>query len=491
MRSGTEHPAGGEGLLGCPLFLFDRETVGELEPMLRDLRGGGYTPLSLRELFRCRRGLRPWPARPCALLLREVPLAEVQGLLPLLMRWETPVSLFSRAPYESASEWLQCYGEASAHVLPEGKDFHIAAFCERLDAQTLGFLREKRIWMAVTTAEDLAEPLPGGVDLLYALPVQRENRLPELLARWHRALTAEQVPQALGMRLEEPRARSVFLPLEPHPPVTGLPLAAYLSILGDTPEHLSQVIATTDWNPVFDPSDGSYRLCPAWEALSEEPLQAATAEELLGSLEEGSYLLFPSVGLLVFGYDGERDAFLGMTASLSGGYERADFRPQTLEVYCAEGKLTRLTPHRELLPVPRAEAEEAQEDLPGNGGVLHGWSASVAFANWVDRSGRVPAASLRAFLEERMLHAMRLRNLCRQENLYMEPADKYLALLEKEGSSVLRGLQGQETDAPLGSGTLLHRLLSAEGICRRACAEGLVRMQALRAFQAEKNSKKQ
>lgn len=514
MRGGMERPDGGDIRLRCPLFLFDRETAGELENLLRDLRGGGYTPLSLRELFRCRRGLRAWPPRPCAILLREVPFAVLQDLLPLLDRWETPVGVFCRAPYgirESealcASRWMRFYGEADAgddlaSLLPDGRDLHIAAFCEGMDARTAEFLREKCIWMAVTAALP-AGGVPGGVDLLYALSVRRGNRLPELLARWYQALTEKE--REVGVRLEEPGSpagRRISLPLAAYPPATALPVAAYLSILGNTPE----VQAVIDWNPVFDPCDGSYCLCPSGEALAEQPLTEAAPEELLQTLEVGSYLLlrsraFPLGGLLLFGYDGERDVFLGMAAQPSGEYERADFRPNTLGTDYEDRSVIRLTPNRSRLSLPRsaakAWADAVTEDPPAGDGLLHGWRASVAFVNRVCGGGEVSAASLRAFLEERLFNASRLRYLCERENLYAEPTERYLSLLETEGKPALQALQGRaaahcwkqgETALP-GLGVLFRRMLNTEETCRRKLSEGLDRMQALRAFQAEKTAK--
>lgn len=372
MRSGMEFLGSEDVRLGCPLFLLERETVGELEPLLRDLRGGGYTSLSLRELFRCRRGLRSWPPRPCAVLLRGIPFDALRETLPLLAQWETPVNLFCTEPYGEReaellrdSAWLQCYGDA------EGKDFHVAAFCERMDARTAALLREKRIWMAVTASLQ-AGSAPGGVDLLYALPVERGNRLPELLARWHRAMTGQ--TEEAGLRLEEPKELR--------------------------------------WDSAYDPSDGSYRL--TFEPMAD-PLSQSEA---------------------------------------------------------------------------KAWADEAGEEHPAGDGVLHGWSASVALANRVERGGQVSAASLRAFLEERLLCASRLRALCERENLYAEPTQRYLALLETEAKSVLRELQGPESLHP-GLGVLFRRLLNAEEGCRRSLSEGLERMQALREFRAGKDGKKE
>lgn len=503
MSCGMEAPIEGDIRLRCPLFLFSEETAGELEDLFRELQGGGYTPLSLRELFRCRRGLRSWPSRPCAILLREVSFAVLRGLLPLLERWETPVSLFCRAPYGEeeqvvlrTSQWLHLYGEAGndfASLLGGGEQ-HIAAFCERIDARTVAFLREKSIWMAVTASLP-AEGVPGGIDLLYALPVEQGKRLPELLARWHQALTGQE--QEIGMRLEEPdsHAGSTILPLAAHPPATDLPIAAYLSILGDTPE----VRAVIDWDPVFDPSDGSYRLCPSCEALSERPLAEAAPDAFLRALGEGSYLLlhsraFLSGGLLLFGYDGEREVFLGMAANPFGGYERADVRPHTLE---AGWEAVCLTPDRSRLSLPwekaKAWADAVTEVLPAGYAPLHGWSASVAFVNRFCGGRDVSAVSLRAFLEERLFNASRLRYLCERENLYAEPAERYLTLLETEGKPVLRALQGQataeETALP-GLGNLFRRMLNAEETCRRKLSEGLTHMKELRAFQAEKTAKR-
>lgn len=511
-----EHPLDGDVRLRCPLFLFSGETVGELEALLRDLRGGGYTPLSLRELFRCRRGLRSWPPRPCAVLLREVPFAMLQGVLPLLERWETPVSLFCRAPYGETeaealrtSRWMHFYGEADgmedpASLLPDGRDAHIAAFCEMPDTRTVAFLREKRIWMAVTARVPIGNA-PGGVDLLYALPVRRGNRLPELLAFWHRSLTMQTMhpeePQEQPFFGCRPRSASILLPLAAHVPTTELPLAAYLSILGDTPFRMEQVLASTDWNPVFDPSDSSYRLCPSWDALAEEPLTEVTAEGLLRSLQEGSYpFLRPQAslpgGLLLFGYDGERDLFLGMTASECCEYGRANFRPHTLEEHCRTGAVMRLTPVFSKLSVSSGEAkdwaDEVREDFPAEEVVRCGWGASVAFANRVSGGASVSAASLRAFLEERMFSAFRLRYFCERENLYTEPSDKYRALLEKEGRPLLQTLQGREAPEKgtlPQTGSLLQRMLNAEELCRRAFSEGLEHMQALRTFQKEKRTK--
>lgn len=514
MRGGMERPDGGDIRLRCPLFLFDRETAVELENLLRDLRGGGYTPLSLRELFRCRRGLRAWPPRPCAILLREVPFAVLQDLLPLLDRWETPVGVFCRAPYSTresealrASRWMRFYGEADAgddfaSLLPDGREQHIAAFCEVMDARTAGFLREKCIWMAVTATLP-AGGVPGGVDLLYALSVHRGNRLPELLARWYQALTEKE--REIGVRLEEPGSpaglgasfRRISLPLAAYPPATALPVAAYLSILGNTPE----VQAVIDWNPVFDPCDGSYCLCPSGEALTERPLAEAAPEALLHTLEEGSYPLlrsraFPSRGLLLFGYDGERDVFLGMGAQPSGEYERVDFRSNTLGTDDEDRSATRLTPNRSKLSLPRsaakAWADAVTGDPPAGDDLLHEWHASVAFVNRVCGGGEVSAASLRAFLEERLFNASRLRYLCERENLYTEPTDRYFALLETEGKPALQALREQaaagENILP-GLGPLFRRMLNTEEICRRKLSEGLDRMQELRTFQAEKTAK--
>ena len=500
MSFGMEHPVGEDIRLRCPLFLFDQETVEELEPLIRDLRGGGYTFLPLRELFRCRRGLRSWPPRPCAILLRDVSFAVLQTLLPLLEQWETPVGLFCRTPYGGKENeelrtcrWMQFYGDADPSegldsLLPEVKDLHIAAFCETPNARAAGFLRENHIWMAVTSSP-VAGSMPGGVDLLYALPVLQGNRLPELLARWHRALTAEPGAQEIGMRLEEPGSPSVFLPVASHLPVTDPTIAAYLCILGDTSSRMEQVLASTDWNPVFDPLDGSYRMCPSWNALTEQPLKEVTPGALLRAMEEGGYPFLPSRGLLLFGYDGERDVFLGMAARDPGVYGRVDLRPRTLEDYRAD-YWTRLTPDRTVLSV---SAEEAKAWADGAqcepSAQISGWSASVAFANRVSGGEAVSAASLRTFLEERMLCAFRLRFVCEQENLYAEQADRYLAMLEQEGRPVLRVLQERGENSLPRMGNLLQRLLNAEWVCRLSLSEGLARMQALRTFRTEKQKK--
>lgn len=491
MRSGMERPIGEDVRLRCPLFLFSEETAEDLEALLRDLRGGSYTPLSLRELFRCRRGLRPWPSRPCAILLRDVSFATLRRLLPLLAQWETPVSLFCGTPFGEAEEfrssrWLQFYGDASADA-----DRHIAAFCETLDARTVGSLRENRIWMAVTPTGTVGS-VPGGIDLLYALPVRPGNRLPELFARWNRSLTAEPEVQEMGLRLEEPR--SLLLPIGTHPPVEDPHAAVYLSILGDTPERMEQAMADPDWGSVFDPTDGSYRLCPPRKALARQPLPEATPEALLRALEGGSYPFLPARGLLLFGYDGEREVFPGMLASEDGGYERTDLRSCTPEIYRKEGWIC-LTPDRSVRFVTpdgvKAWAEEVREERSAAGDLLCGWDASVAFVNRVSAGMPVSAASLRAFLEERMLSAFRLRYICQQENLYTEPADRYSALLEQEGRPVLRALRGPEGAEDLPEpGTLLQRFLNAEGLCRRDLSEAIDRMRALQAFRAGKNCKK-
>ena len=485
MRYGMDPLMKGDVRLRCPLFLFDRETAREmenlLEALLRDLRGGGYVPLSLRELFRCRRGLRPWPPRPCAILFRDLPFAALQRVLSLLERWETPAGLFCSAPYGAeetealrSSRWLQVYGDAhGADAMPVLRGSHIAAFCERIDPCSEAFLREKRIWMAVTPAENASlhtGRVPGGVDLLYALPVRGGNRLPELLARWHRALTAQERTQESGVRLEEPKPRSVtvILPIFDRVPVADLPLAAYLSVLGDAPG--------VDWETAYDPSDGSYRLYPSRKALEEQPMAEATPEAFLRALEEGSYLLLrprdvSAGGSLLFGYDGEREVFLGKIAR-PDGFERADLRFSAPEIPWNAFTAVRLTPR---LPEGSLSPGEA------------GGRAAVAFANRVSCGVSVPAESLRAFLVERMLCASRFLALCGQENLYAEPAERYLALLEREGKFLLSALQGQ--DVPAGLGALLQRLLNAERSCRQGLAEELEHMQALRAFRRERREK--
>lgn len=485
MRYGMDPPMKGDVRLRCPLFLFDRETAREmetlLEALLRDLRGGGYVPLSLRELFRCRRGLRPWPPRPCVILFRDLPYAALQRVLPLLERWEAPAGLFCSSPYGAeetealrSSRWLQIYGDAhGADIMPpELRGSHIAVFCERIDPCAEAFLREKRIWMAVTPTENASlhtGRVPGGVDLLYALPVRGGNRLPELLARWHRALTAQEGAQEIGVRLEEPRSRSVtvILPVSDRVPVADLPLAAYLSVLGDDPD--------ADWETAYDPSDGSYRLYPSRKALEEQPMAEAAPEAFLRALEEGSYLLLrprdgSDGGALLFGYDGEREVFLGKIAR-PDGFERADLRFSAPEIPWNAFTAVRLTPR----PLEGSLS-------PGEAG-----GGAVAFANRVSCGVSVPAESLRAFLAERMLCASRFLALCGRENLYAESAERYLALLEREGRPLLSALQRK--DVPAGLGVLLQRLLNAERSCRQELAEGLERMQALRAFRREKPAK--
>ncbi|MCH5183217.1 MAG: hypothetical protein J1E00_03495 [Oscillospiraceae bacterium] len=500
MRGGMESPVKRDVRLRCPLFLFDRETAGELEPLLeallRDLRGSGYVPLSLRELFRCRRGLRPWPPRPCVILFRDLPFAALQRVLSLLERWETPAGLFCSAPYGveetealCSSRWLQVYGDAHGAdaMPPELRGFHVAAFCERIDPCAEAFLREKRIWMAVTPAEN-ASPrtgrVPGGVDLLYALSVRRGNRLPELLARWHQALTAREETPEIGMRLEEskPRSVTVILPISDRVSVADLPLAAYLSVLGDAPD--------VDWETAYDPSDGSYRLFPSLKALEEQPMAEAVPEAFLRALEEGSYLLLrprdgSAGGLLLFGYDGEREVFLGKIARF-GRLERADLRFSAPEIPWGAFTAVRLTPRRTKDPASRGEAMLRTQDT------RQGEGTAVAFANRVFGGVSVSAESLRAFLAERMLCASRFLALCGRENLYAEPAERYLALLEREGSPLLLALQGKETPAEddlSWLGVLLQRLLNAERGCRQGLAEELERMRALRAFQREKPAK--
>lgn len=487
----------------CPLFLLSEETVGELEPLLRDLRGSGYIPLSLRDLFRCRRGLRRWPSRPCGILLRGVTFSSLRAVLHSLDRWETPVSLFGlpacgaqEAEELRSCRWLSFYGdaEASAPLLPpEGMGGHIAAFCEAFDGRTIEFLRVNRIWMAVTGIE-AAAAAPDGIDVLPALPVEKGNRLPELLARWHRACTLQRTPIPLSFSEPIARSRTVFLPLAQDVPLSDPPLAARLGILGATPDGMERALLHTDWNPVFDPAGGAYRLCPAWRGLAEETLKnGLSAEEIGRLLEEGSYLLirYPAEAaggtLLVYGYDGEEVLFWGMTALRPGVCGRLALSPRQLETFCTAGSLTRLTPSG-------AEAERTENPTPVEG--CHGWEASVAFANWTVSRGEtapISASSLRTFLEERQICALRLRRLCAQEGLYAEVLDGYEETLKTEGRDALRKLQGKElADGVLALqiGELLERLLNAEALCRRTLETGMAQLESLRTFQKEKRARK-
>lgn len=487
-------------MLRCPLFLLDGDTVGELETLLTDLRGGGYALLSLREVFRCRRGLLAWPARPCAVLLRDVPFDALLSVLPVLQRLETTVSLFCRVPYASEEakllrecEWLQFFAEAGASaadptaLLPNGENARIAAFCESADADAAAFFRKSRIWMAVTIDRDL-RALSGVEDVLPAIPVERGMRLPELLAH-HQA--------ALAPRRSDP-ALSIRLPLNGGAMFSEPAFAVPLRILGERPE----VLASVDWTPVFDASEGTYRLQMSWKGLSSERIspEEMSPEDFRRLLREGSYVflqmrMFPA-GLLLFGLDGERDVFLAMTSLSPDTYDRTNLQTRTLEGYCADPSCIamRLTPvvaddatpsAREAVRLLTADPLFVPQD-----GVYRGREASVAFANRaLSPDATVFGSDLRLFIEERMLIAYRLRFFCVREDLYLPVLDGYQALLETEGAEVLRTLRGQtvqEAASLLRIGHLLQKLLNVETLCTNAFLEELDRAERRRAFQKEK-----
>lgn len=527
-----ENSTGSAVLTRCPLFLLSGDTVGELERLLQDLRGSRYTLLSLRDLFRCRHGMLRWPTRPCCVLLHGVSFPALREVLPFLAQMDMPVNLFCRVPYAPAEaeelrgcRCLHFCAEAEALedgdslLLPDEKDLHIAALCDTYDARTADTLRKARVWMALTVhGGSDAHSAPDGVPLLPVLCVQREERLPSLLARAHTMQLK---------RSSSPRSSPLTeqLPLALRTPFTALPLAARVSVLGADPARMERILAETDWNPAFNPSDGEYRLLPVWQELLEERLapEDLSPEGFRRLLREGNYLFlqtcrfpFPrsrgkqlsgkqSGGLLLFGYDSERDVFLGMTALQAGTYERANFRSQTLRFYCADAgcKAFRWTVlERETTCSLDSVCEWAgmRSEPPDAEGVYHGWGASVAFANAVaseenaQDSLPVSVSSLCTFLEERMQNACRLRYFSRKEGLDTEAPDRYGALLDTEAKAVLQMLRSklhssEELDgiSRLRLGTLFRRLLNEEELCRRAFPEDVERMRSLKAFLLEKN----
>lgn len=500
MDGTSEYSAGSVSLLRCPLFLLEEDTVGELETLLTDLRGGGYTLLSMRELFRCRRGLLGWPVHPCAVLLRNVPFAALLPILPVLRRLKVTVGVFCRTPYAPQEaealrgcEWLQFFAEAGASdadpiaLLPNGENARIAAFCERADTSAAAFFRKTRIWMAVTTDRDFCA-LPGVEDILPVIPVKRGMRLPELMA-YHQT--------ALFPRRPDP-AVSIRLPLNERPMLSEPSLAVPLCILGDRPE----VPATVDWTPVFNASEGTYHLDSAWKRLASEqiPQKETTPEGFRRLLGEGRYVFLQTqmlpAGLLLFGCDGERDVFLAMMPLRPGTYDRTNFQTHRLERYCADPSCvaTCLTPvavddavlsAREAVRFLTADSLPAPED-----GVYRGREASVAFANrTLTPDASVSASDLRLFIEERMLVAYRLRFFSMREDLYLPTLDGYQALLESEGAEVLQGLRGRtapEASSLLRIGSLMQKLLNVETFCGNAFLEELDRAERRRAYQREK-----
>ncbi len=511
-------------LLRCPLLLFSGETISELDLLLRMLQSGGYTPLSLHDLFLCRRGVRRWPTKPCSILLRGLSAEELRTVLPVLQTWEIPVALFLQNVLMGREieevmrcRFISCFAEAdmlvngtfkwdSVYVLPNTQDRHTAAFCDTVGADMLTALRRIGVRMLVTVCgAALPKSVPPGIDVLSAVSVAKGSSLPELLARYQ---------ASLSVRMTD--ALSVFLPLAREVIFSDLELAIPLSIVGTDPKRFERFLAGADWKPVFDPVEGRYWLQPSWSGVIDEQVKSVRMGEdplalIHRALKAGVYVRlrtgefrlsgrcsYSPSSLLLFGYDGGYGAFSVMTALEPGSFERVDLLPETLTRLCGDSAcvLTLLTVSEERIPcelsaVCKRVAAGFQSGLRSDG-VCSGWQATVLFANRLETLGAseqnpLSAASVRTFLEERLLTGFRLRYFEQEADLFLAPLNRYMELLEQEVRPALLTLRGRETLITNHASflllcDLLRRLLSAEEACLRSLLAEADRVDAMAAF---------
>lgn len=494
----------------CPLFSITGQTVADLDMLLKALQSGGYTPLSLRELFRCRRGVKPYPKRACGIVLHDINEAQLWAILPLLESFSYPILLFCHMFYSaklymklrqctffsvfSDTELLAAF---PLYVFPKEVDRVTAVFSDRIDAAFLEGLRKSGVRMVLTEQKITWKEVPSGIDVLPVI-----------------ALKVGQTPSVLledAFRHTSTLPAFFYLPLETQTAFSDPRLAIPLSILGANADDPKRIYAGIRWNAVYSAAEDRYTVTADCGGLSETPL-VLTADPLTAlrtHLEEGRYIRlrtgafriprengtsFIPGELLLYGYDRAYGSFAAMTALSPGTFARADLLPETLLSLCANAHL--LTPNgkAQILSLS-AFCSCLQTEEPSNGDVYYGWEAAVRYANWFytrlsAKQEIFNASSVRTFFEERLLYGSLFQHYAETEDLYLEALESYREMLERDARAALRELRGKETlHAEILLfllSDLMRKLLNAEEACRNAFFEEANRAEQRRAYLREK-----
>lgn len=495
--------AGGES---CLPLLFEEETACELADVLHLLQKRGYTPLSLLDWFRIRRGVQKQEGNTFCVLFRQVSVERLRVLASLLLDQRVPAQLFcdTYLPEWRAAPLLQTglfsiYPETTLPDLqtlrlhPDWKDDFLAAFCPNPAEADWKRLRDSGVRMVFSGAEvPFACPSCAGIELL---PVRR--------------VSAGMKEEALLAPLGFPRGDDWTLPLDLNPPLSAPEQALPLSVLGSRPERLKRFLLFADWRAAFQRETGQYTVFPAQPCVRSSPFlpDGDSIGKVSKQLRAGRYLFLhthlpgdpPSLfrKLVLFGRDGGDGTFRMAVSLVAGTLEVAELLPETLE-QC----LNRPDTHASLLspdaPVPslglhtlcRRISGRLQE-VPSDPTCYQNWNAALQFCNgFANRaavgSGPISAVSVRAFFEERFLWLSCLEHFVHQADLYAEPFAAYRSLLERGSSSLFLQLRGSEYLTPalplLSLGDWMRSLLVQEERCLRCFLEEAERARRDAAF---------
>lgn len=478
--------------------------------LLNALQSGGYMPLSLSELFRCRRGVKPYPKRACGIVLHDINEAQLWAILPLLESFSYPILLFCHTFY-SAKLYMrlrQCtffsifsdtelLATFPLYVFPKEVDRVTAVFSDRIDAPFLEGLRKCGVRMVLTERKITWEEVPSGIDVLPVI-----------------AWKVGQTPSVFlenAFRQTNTLPAFYHLPLETQTAFSDPRLAIPLSILGANADDPKRIYAGIRWNAIYSAAEDLYTVTADCGGLSETPLVLTSdpLNALRTHLEEGRYIRlrtgafrishkngtpFIPGELLLYGYDRAYGSFAAMTALAPGTFARADIRSETLVSFCENAHLLTPNGNAQILSLSTF-GRCLQTEEPSNGDVYYGWEAAVRYANRFynrlsARQEIFNASSVRMFLEERLLYGSLFQYYVEKEDLYLEALESYHEMLERNARAALRELRGKETLRAEVSlfllSDLMRKLLNTEEACRNAFFEEANRAERRWAYLREK-----
>lgn len=449
-----------------PLFLLTAQTLELLPELLLYMEQRQLISCALHEL-RFSECTHPSAA---AIVLWDCPLSKIAELLSLLNAKQAVLNLFFRS-LPDRRDWnivqsnrlLHCY---TAFDVERPTPF---VFCDTVP-QRLDALSARGVHTLLLRAGTRLPSLPNGMCAWFALPFARERR---------EAFSSE--------------AAVCQLPLEKLPLFSDPSLAIPLAVLGGEPRRLEAFLLCADWRPSLDREELFYTLHPRWSGLLAKRVCPSASADILCFLQEGAYLQVRAADgfvpdCVLYGFDLREKVFFGW----SPARRNLLVDMQIVDRLCAEpackSTLLRLSmsdPDDGLSNLYNVFANGFRDDVPC-GEPYDGWQASVVFTNLLQTCKTLPAASALTFLEERFVTERQLRLVRQQTGLYLEPLDRFSALLQSEGAECLRQLRdGQESSVPLVY-DLFRRLLNVEEACRRAFVAEWTHEQELTAFLRQK-----
>lgn len=503
----------------CPILLVNEETVSVLDPLLNTLRSGGFSPLSLRELFRCRRGVSALPELACVIVLRGISEKTLRGLLPLLDSYRYPIMLFTqtfysvkmyaelkRYPFMFLFVEARLLEETDICFFPQEIDSQTAVISDRIDMEYLAELRKQGVRMVLTEQEIKRGELPSGLDVLPLTAVSGE---------WSISTLRETCFQ------QEDASSALYLPMGADPLFSDPTLAVPLSILGADVSRFCYALACSEWYSAYSDSEDRYTMHAKLFGLHEKSvtLHGESVSAFRAYLRDGWYIRlqtdafrvpcqaakggwFAPGSLLLYGYDDTCGTFAAMTAISPGAFDRVDLMTETLARLCESGTVTLLTPNDDvpvvdLKKLDRQMQIEEQLEPSKTQPMFFGWKAAVRYANrfcsrLAAEHAHFSADSVRTFLEERLLYGMLLRFCTERVDLYIEALDSHCEVLEKEVKLALHKLRGKETLSSdislLLLCNLMRKVLITEEACRLSLSEEIVRAERRAEYLREKDA---